>query len=204
MDLLDDAAAHVVDAVLVEADDDGGDGAVFRDEIAAKQVVLEGAAADIVRRLRWQVLEQRPDVEPALVASAAAAFDGGSASTIVAVARLSTRWTVSTRSMSPVTCSMNCERVAREQPVGGVGLQRDDQRARAAKLLAEALVVAVDRVVASRTRRDVVVDVRDVGARRKRERAEDDEDRQREAPALDERRRALRLICRRRAPAHAG
>ena len=33
---------------------------------------------------------------------------------MVAVARLATRWTVSTRSMSPVICSMNCS-VSREK-----------------------------------------------------------------------------------------
>ena len=41
-------AAHVVDAVLVEADDDRGDGAVLRHEIAANQLVVQRAPPHVI------------------------------------------------------------------------------------------------------------------------------------------------------------
>ena len=39
------------------------------------------------------------------------------------------------------------QRLPGEQPFGGIGLQRDDQRAAAAELVTKALVVAVDGIV---------------------------------------------------------
>ena len=45
MDLLDDAGADVVDAILVEADNDRGDRRVFGDEVAANEIVLGARGA---------------------------------------------------------------------------------------------------------------------------------------------------------------
>ena len=67
VNLLDDAGADLVDAILVEADDDRRRRAILGDEVAADQVVLEGAAPDVSRIARGEVLEQRPDFEPAFV-----------------------------------------------------------------------------------------------------------------------------------------
>ena len=61
-----------------------------------------------------------------------------------------TRSTVSTRSISRVTVRISSRPSGAED---GVAFERDDQRARAAKLLPEALVLDVDRVLASRTTR---------------------------------------------------
>ncbi len=77
------------------------------------------------------------------------------------------------------------QRVAREQPVGRLRLQRDDEHARAGEFGAQPLVVLVDRVVPREPGGDVVVDDRDVGAGRQRQGAEDEERRQREPPAVD-------------------
>ncbi len=109
MDLLDDAGADLVDAVLVEAHDDRRRRPVLRDEIAADEVVLERAAPDVGRIARGDVLEERPDLEAALVWRSWLFI----ASTMVAVARLLTCWTVSTRSMSPVIAAI-VSSVARE------------------------------------------------------------------------------------------
>ena len=46
VDPLDDVAADVVDPVLVEGDDDGGDGAVLGHEIAAQQRIAQHAVTD--------------------------------------------------------------------------------------------------------------------------------------------------------------
>ena len=49
VDPLDDAGTDAVDAILVEAHHDRGDGRVVRHEIAADQVVAEGASPDGLR-----------------------------------------------------------------------------------------------------------------------------------------------------------
>ncbi len=78
-----------------------------------------------------------------------------------------TRSTASTRSMSPLDALEELEALAAEQPVAARRLDRDDQRARAAELVAESLVLAVDRILAREPRGQVVVDVGDVGARQR-------------------------------------
>ncbi len=69
VNLLDDAGADFVDAILVEADDDGRRRSILGHEIAADQVVGEGAAPDVSGIARGEVLEQRPDFQPAFVAA---------------------------------------------------------------------------------------------------------------------------------------
>ncbi len=180
VDLLDDAGADLVDAILVEADDDRRRRAIFRDEVTANEVVLESAAADVSRVAGGEAVEQWTDVETAILG-------------IAALQRLDDR------RRGQAVDSLNgvdaldvagdrldrLQRVAGKQSIGRIGLERDDQRARAAKLRPKALVVAIDRVVLREPRGNVVVDLRDVRARRQGERANHDEDRQRKAPAID-------------------
>ena len=98
LDAADDRRAGRVDAPLVEEHDDGRDRAVLRDQIAAEQIVVDRA----LRRPRRAIRVSRSFDEPAHVEHASSSGDaGGRASTIVAVARLLTRSTASTRSMSP-------------------------------------------------------------------------------------------------------
>ena len=73
-----------------------------------------------------------------------AAGRAGRASTSVAVARLATRSTVSTRSMSALTSSRNCKRLAAEQALARGRRRSRRSGARAAELVAEALVLLID------------------------------------------------------------
>jgi len=68
------------------------------------------------------------------------------------------------------------QRLAREEPIGRIGLDGNDEGARAAELRAEPLVVLVNRIGFGEPRGDVVVDPRDVRARRLGNRAEHDQD----------------------------
>ena len=71
VDLLDDAGADLVDAVLVEADDDRRRRAIFRDEVTADEVVLESAAPDVGRVAGGEAVEQWTDLETAILGIAA-------------------------------------------------------------------------------------------------------------------------------------
>ncbi len=178
VDLLDDAAADRVDPILVEANDDRRDGAAFRDEIAAQDVVVERAAADFVRRLRRRILDQRTDVEAAVLARER--FNDRRGREAVDSLHGVDAFDVAGNGLDELQC------VAREEPLGCVGLQCHDQGARAGELLAEAFVVLEDRVLFREPRGDVVIDLHHVGAGRQHQRAEDDEDRQRDPPPPDD------------------
>ena len=67
MDLLNDAAAHFVDPLLVEADHDRSHAPVVGDKVPFQQIVAQGKIANIFRTLRVGVLEQRPHIEAAVV-----------------------------------------------------------------------------------------------------------------------------------------
>ena len=167
VDLLDDAGADLVDAVLVEAHDDRRRPAILRDEIAADEVVLERAAPDVGGIARGDVLEERTDLEPAFVWRLARdrVDDGGGGEAVDVLDGVDPFDVAGDR-------GDRLEGRAREQPIGRVGLERDDERAGAAELAPEPLVVAIDGIVLREPRRDVVVDLGDVGARRLDEGAE--------------------------------
>src|SRR5262245_60661527 len=78
------------------------------------------------------------------------------------------------------------QRFGREQPIGRVGLERDDEEARASELFTEPLVVAVDGILLREPRGDVVVDVGNVSARYEQDRGQYDERTGREPPAVDD------------------
>ena len=180
MDLLDDAGADLVDAILVEADDDRRRRTVLRDEVAANQIVLERAAPDVGGIARRQILEQGTDLEAAFVGVLALQRldDGGRREAVDLLDGVDALDVAGDR-------RDRLEGRAGEQPIGRVGLEGDDERAGAAKLGPVTLVVLVDRVVLREPRGDVVVDLGDVRERRLDERADDDEDRERNAPAID-------------------
>jgi hypothetical protein len=172
VDLLDDAGADLIDPTLVEADDDRGDGGVFRHEVAANELVVQGAAADLCGRLRRVRVDQAPHVDA--VARRADCGDGGeTCDALHGVDALDRRRHVADE----------IERRRREEPIRRVGFERDDERAAAAEFVAKALVIAIDGIVLREPGADVVVDVRDVGVRREGERGEDDQRRQRIPPA---------------------
>ena len=63
----------------------------------------------------------------------------------------------------------------------------DDQRLRAAKLTAEALVIAIQRIVLGEPGADVVVDVRDIRTGKKKRRAQNERPTEWNAPPIEAR-----------------
>ena len=63
VDALDDAGAHLVDALFVEADDERRDRAIVGDQIAANEIVFRARRLMSAGSLRFQSIQQRPDIE---------------------------------------------------------------------------------------------------------------------------------------------
>jgi hypothetical protein len=136
VDLLDDAGADGIDTVFVEADDERRHGAPFGDEIAADQIVLEGAPPDLVRVAALQAIEQRPDVQ----AVRYGLDDRRRGQAVHPLHRL--------HALDVAGDLLDeAEGLAREDRRRRVRLERDDQRPGAAELLAVALVIPIDRVL---------------------------------------------------------
>ena len=175
VNLLDDFSANAVDSILVEGHDDGGHPGVLRHEVTANQVVAERAPPNVGRRCAAHVRDQPVYVEATVSRrfhnrrgrQAGDAFDGLDAFDVVADA------------------SDVVERVLCEETFRGVGRERDDQRTGAAEFLAESLVVLVHGIGLREPRGDVVVDVGDIGAGNRDDRAGGNERGQRDAPAVD-------------------
>ena len=129
VDLLDDACANLVDAILVEADDDRRRRAILRDEVAADEIVLERAAPDVGRIARREILEQGTNLEAALVRVLALQRldDGGGRQAVDLLNGVDALDVAGDR-------LDRLERVAGEQPIGRIRLEGDDERAGAAKL----------------------------------------------------------------------
>ena len=108
-----------------------------------------------------------------------------------AVARLWTLATAGTRSMSAVISARkeSRSRVKRSPPPAAEWFDADgdDQRLRAAKLTAEALVIAIQRIVLGEPGADVVVDVRDIRTGKKKRRAQNERPTERNAPPKEAR-----------------
>ena len=191
MDLLNDPGSDIVDAILVEADDDRRRRAVFRDKVSPDEIVVERASPDVSRIARGEFVEQGPHFEAPLVGVLVLQrlHDGGGGEAVDPLDRVD--------ALDVAADGLDrLERLPREQPIGGIGLERDDERAGAAELRPEALVVAVNGIVFREPRRDVVVDLRDVRPGRLGEGAEHDEDRERDAPPVDPAgKRLTHLVC---------
>ena len=174
-DALDGAGAFGVDAILVEVDHDRQDRGVAGDQIAAQEGVgerglhhgrgVDGAGAR----------DQRPHLDPGVLA--AGRLDGVGAGQAVGAHHEGHALDVAGDAAQHV------------EPGGGrhIGAGKgDDQRPRSGELLAEAVVVAQDRVFLREPGRDVVVDVGDLGPRGEGQGAGDDQEGEEEAKAIEE------------------
>ena len=176
---IDDVAAHVVDAVLVEGDDEGRDGPVFRDEITAEQPVREHAFAHSRRRLLIDdIVEERLNLDATVVirSDRQAGDDIGGGEAMHTIDGVHACDVV----RDPTD---ELEALRREQPRRA---ERDQQRALAAEFLAEPLVGAVNRIVPRDPHADVVVDRRDVRQRQHGQEAEEDGRAERQTEAVDQ------------------
>ena len=183
LDAGDRFGAHVVDAALVERDDNRGDRAVFGHEIAADQLVVERPLADLGRRSRLEILGQPANVEEVGVAASGARPGVDDRDGAEAVDALDGRHSLDVgRDLVE-----EIEALAAEQPIAAWRLDRDDQRAGAAEFVAKALVFLVDRIVAREPRGEIVVDVGDVGARREHGGANQNQRGEQTAPAVQQR-----------------
>src|SRR5688572_5553397 len=144
MDPLDDAGADLVDPVLIEADDDRGRAAVPGDEVAAHQIVGQRELPYLRRIARVEILEQRPDVYAAVIGAVRA--------------RLPDRQRLDDRRRRQAVDLLHgvnaldvagdlrdrAQRRPGKEEIGRIGLERDDEHARAGKLGPQTLVVLVD------------------------------------------------------------
>ena len=164
VDALDDAGADGVDAVLVEADDERRDGAILGNEIAANEIVFEGAASDVSRVLACQSSSSssgRTSRPP----SGNGVDDRGGRQAVDPLHGFDAL------DVAGDVSAMNRSVSRENRRSADVGLERNDERPRSAELLAETLVVAIHGVVFREPGGDVVVDVGDVGARDEEDRA---------------------------------
>ncbi len=140
-DLLDHLAARVVDSPLVEEDDQRRDRAVLGDEIAAQQVVCDRARADVRGRLRVEIVDQPANVELDVADGAGAVGRSGRAVDDRGGREAGHAVDEAHALDAARRLFQKREALAAEQPIPRRGDDSDDQRAGAAELVLEPLVL---------------------------------------------------------------